>query len=530
MALKREVIREENMKRFTVRFQGWQDHQGNKIPLWKKDPELIANMRDWLEQQSNANEENFARFCLGNLMDNLYQFQQLLVSIILLHNTRFEFNLLVLLLSNFLRLVFNSLATRHLSAFLENIGQEKSKKIHEKLRYEKNKRIRLPLDDSLDQIFQYAWLEATNPINFFRNFKEEEASLIGYANSTMNRRIKDQLYGKKYPTITYTGYGLLRKLGEGERKRKKALELQGYRNFRISELLLVWECFYQICTPNFQRKIEPTIEHWQAISRQYNQLQKEPNSSVNWQTIKEWIDGCCIPAAKSYLAPQSIAIDIKNPETGEGIDIADPSPSPLESFEQEETNEIVRQFTTEFNLSHFIETLKYEDKKLLLLRYGFELRQVDVAEEFNWYKQDQSDNTRKPDNSKVTRAEDKVFRELAKTILNWMITSQIPRREEAVFIDSDWLKNMNIKSTCNILMKKHFSRLFKVFKEETTNALKQQLPELEVNNQLTDRQQFLNNYVVNQIQTSFNITLQAQGSVASKISSLLEDLLKMSQY
>lgn len=519
------------MRRFTIRFRGWQDDRGNKTPRWCQDSELAANISAWVQLHPDANEENFARFCLDDLIDNLYQFQKLLLQTGVLGNTRLEFNLLVLLLPNFLKkLVLNSLAARHLSALLEKIGYEKSEEIHNNLKYHQNNSVKLPPEDSFDQIFQYAWLEAANPLNFFINFKEQEASLIGYAGSKMKGKMKDQIFGKKYLSTTYTGYGLLRKLGEGKRKRKKVLELQGYQKPRLSNLLLTWECFYQICTPNRQGKIDPTMEHWQAIARQYNQLQKEPNSSVNWQTIKDWIDGCCIPATKSYLAPQSIAIDIKNPETGEGIDIADPSPSPVESFEQEETNEIVRQFTTEFNLSHFIETLKYEDKKLLLLRYGFELRQVDVAEEFNWYKQDKSDNTRKPDNSKVTRAEDKIFRSLAKTILNWMITSQIPRREEAVVIDSDWLKNMNIKSSCNILMKKHFSRLVKLFKEETTNALKQQLPELEVNNQLTDRQQFLNNYVVNQIQTSFNITLQADGSVATKISSLLEDFLEMPQH
>jgi hypothetical protein len=101
MTLKRGVTREDNLKRFRRRFLGWQDEKDNKIPLWKEDPELVANMRDWVEQQPDAGEEHFARFCLGDLMDNLYQFQQLLLPVGLLGNTRLEFDLLVLLLCQF---------------------------------------------------------------------------------------------------------------------------------------------------------------------------------------------------------------------------------------------------------------------------------------------------------------------------------------------------------------------------------------------------------------------------------------------
>lgn len=187
-------------------------------------------------------------------------------------------------------------------------------------------------------------------------------------------------------------------------------------------------------------------------------------------------------------------------------------------------NEIVRRLGTEFYFTNFLQNLKDKDKKLLLLRYGFELIQTDLAKEFNWY------TNNRPDNTRVSKAEDIIFRKLAKAIINWIVTSQIPRREEVVVIDSGWLKNMKIKWACEILTKKYYFGLVNSFKDEVKNTLEPQLLELEGNNQLTDRQQFLNNYVVNQIQTSFNITLQADGSVATKISSLLEDFLEMPQH
>ncbi len=482
------------MRRFTIRFRGWQDDRGNKVPRWCQNSELAANISAWIQLHPDADEENFARFCLDDLRNNL-----------------------------------NSLAARHLSALLENIGYVKSEEIYHNL-CKQNNSVQLPPEDSLDQIFQYAWLEAANPTKFFRNFKEQEPSLIGYTSSTMKTRINDQVFGKKYLTITYTGYGLLRKLGEGERKRKKILELQGYKNDRVSNLLLAWECFYQVCTPNRQHRIKPTSEHWQAITSQYNHLRKEHNPIVDCQTIQDWIDNYCIPAARNYVSPPIIYIDANNQETDEReIDIPDISLPPDEWLKQEEMKEIVRRLGTEFDFTNFLQNLKEKDKKLLLLRYGFELIQTDVAEEFNWHKNN------RPDNSRVSKAEDRILRDLAKTIMNWIVTSKIPRMEEAVVIDSEWFKNMKIKFSCEILTKRYYFDLVKSFKDEVKNTLEPQLLELEgnnqlVNNQLTDRQQFLNNYVVNQIQTSFNITLQADGSVATKISSLLEDFLEMPQH
>jgi hypothetical protein len=413
-----------------------------------------------------------------------------------------------------------------LSAFLEDIGYKKSKEIHDNLRCQKNSSIRLPPDDFIEQIFQFAWLEATNPIHFFRNFKEEEPSLVRYANSTMKRRIKDQLFGSQYPTITYTRYGLLRKLGEGERKRKEALELQGYKNYTISNLLLAWECFYQICTPNRQGKIDPKTEHWHAIASQYNQLRQEPNRIVNWQSIQNWIDNYCIPAARNYLAHRFISIDTLNKDTHEqNLDLPDAlSPSPYDLLEQGEMKEILKRLWTEFDFSKFIQNLKPEDQKLLLLRYGLKLRQVDIAEEFHWY------TGKRPDNSRVSKAEDRIFRELAKAISSWVVMSKIKQRENLGVINSEWLKKMDIKSACETLMKKYYYSPVKSIMDEARFALEQQQSDGEGNNRLADQQILIKNYIVNQLQTSFNITLPPNGHATIKISSLLEDLLKTAQY
>jgi len=509
------------MKKFTVRFRGWQDNRGNKIPLWKEDLELSANIRDWVEQQPHADEEDFAQFCLSNLIDNLYQFQQLLLQVVLFRNTRFKLNLLVLLLSNFWRLVLSSLAFRHLSAFLENIGYEKSKEIYfQKLKNQKNSIISLPPDDSLDQIFQYAWLEATNPIKFFRNFKEEKFDLICYAKSAMNRKIIDQIFLKKYPTITYSGYGLLRKLGEGERSRKKALELRGYKNFRISELLLTWECFYQICTPNHQGKIKPTIEDWQALARQYNQLRQEPLPVISWETAQNWIDNDCIPAVRNYLAPKLTSVDNINQNTNErNVDLSEElSPSLHDLLEQEEMNEFVKRLRSEFDFLKFISDLKLEDQILMLLRYGFEFKQVDIAEEFHWY------TGNRPDNSRVSKVEDRIFRDFSKALLNWAVKSRIRSEENLVNINSKWLQKMNVKSACESLTRKHYYSIVKSIMDETKLAFKQQLSTLESNNQLADQQQLIKTYIVNQIQSNFKIILPADGHAVNKISSFLEDL------
>ncbi|MFB2917858.1 hypothetical protein [Aerosakkonema funiforme] len=475
---------------------------------------MVANFTNWVQQHPDADNEDFARFCLNDLIENLYHFQRLLLQAGVLGNAKVEFGLLVLLLPNFLALVLNSLAARHLSALLERIGFDKSKKIYNKLRGQNKHNLRLPSDNSLEQVFQYALLEAANPANFFRNFKEEESFPIRYAWLAMKGKIRDKVYGKTYLSTTYTGYGLLRKLGESEKKREKVLKSQGYKDATLCNLLLAWECFYQICTPNRQRQIQPTMQQWQAIASQYNLLQKN-NSIIGWQTIKAWIDDCCIPAAQSYLDPQVTSIDASNHDSDEQtIDIPDPSPSPNDWLVQKETDRIIWDLKINLDFSKFITKLKIEDQKLLLLRYGFELKQTDVAVEFNWH------SSGSPDNSRVSKAENRIFTQLAKEILNWIITERF-QMEQPIVIDSKWLKNMEIKSAGETALKNHYYNLIQSIKHEAKIVWHQQL---------TDRQQILKNWIGNQIKIHFDITLQPNGHATNKISSLLEDLLNTAQY
>lgn len=539
-SLSGELTGENSMKMnddrmFSTRFQGWKEGK----PHWCIDLELAANVSAWFQLHLESNEENFARFCLNNLKNN-----------------------------------FSMISEKHLSAFLENVGYQAAKKVSDNLLFFQNKNINFPLDNSLEEIFQIAWLYAANPIEFFRNFEEDNFSIIGYTYSKMKGLVKDEVFGNKYPAIKYSKYGLLRKLGG--RKRKEALEREGYRdpykeleysNPSLSNFLLAWECFYQICTPSRQEGgIKPTTKHWQEIALQYNKLRKllPPGitcQTVDEQTIRNWIEEICIPAARNYLEPRTIYIDASNQETdATAIDPPTPFSSPDELLEQREINEIVKQLITEFKFSEWLKKLKAKNQAVILLRYGLKLKQIEVAEELGWY-----DKNNNPVNWKVSRNEDKVILELGKEILNWS-KQHIPKMKQnegkkeewieinpQVVLNSEWLRDMEIKPSFEALLSRDCSLLVKSFfdaalstvdptgreclrlhygerRDEAAIALDLQLPELDVKNRLADSQQNLQQYVINQIQTLLNINLQASGHAATKISSLLEDFLETAQY
>ena len=353
--------------KFAQYIEGWREG----TPCWNTDDSILkANIRAWVEWHPTPNEENFARFCLHNL-SLLTWWLELNIKYLSMEDLATNTTVELILKIIFLRVV----SKRHLSAYLEIIGYNAAKELSVKLQNQDTSRT-LPPDNSVEQIFPIAWLAAANPTQFFCKFDKQKNSLVAYTRSKMKGIIKDEIFGQKYPAIKYGKYGLLRKLGE--RKRKEALERQGYRlqEAVLFNLLLAWECFYQICTPNSQGRIQPTSEHWQAIANQYNKLRKNlPTGAacqmVDEQTVKNWIDNICIPAARNYLDPPSISIDGNNQDPDErDIDIADPNPSPDSLLEQGEMNEITqqfKQFNAKFNFLEWMAKLKPEAQAVLLL-------------------------------------------------------------------------------------------------------------------------------------------------------------------
>ncbi|NJM23836.1 MAG: hypothetical protein HC907_37180 [Richelia sp. SM1_7_0] len=137
----------ETIRLFSQRFRGWQDSNGSfatKQPRWHTNSKLQASIATWLNANSSTDKEDFAKYCLVNLDNNL------------------------------------ELLDKHLSAFLENIGYKRAKIIWKTLRERQISNQSLPLENSLEEVYQYAWLAASNPRYFYENFQRESPHLLRY--------------------------------------------------------------------------------------------------------------------------------------------------------------------------------------------------------------------------------------------------------------------------------------------------------------------------------------------------------------
>jgi hypothetical protein len=508
----------EIVRFFSCRFQGWEysnGHGSSKQPRWCADSELERSIRVWLSSNPQKDAEAFARYCLTNL-----------------GNGSFEF------------------ASRHLSAFLEHISYDIAKKVFKKLKETQSNNYSsiLPVDQSLDEIYQYGWLVASNPAEFFCKFKFEAPSLVNYTRVKMKGVINDGVFARHNTNIS--NYGLLRKLGPNQRN--KALQAQGYRNTLLSQYCLAWECFNQTCVSRGGR-ISPTNEDWQAITRQYNKLSRQlPNSqgssNINITTIKNWLNDICVPAARNFLFLQLTSTDIMNPDNALIIELPDTSPSPSGILEQLEVNEIVTSFTTNFSFSVKLVTLDTEQKKVLILRYGLQLTQIEVAQEMSWL-----DKNNRPINYKVSRCEDRIIVKLLKEIATWVMQEQA-QNQFPWFLDNfhdninlNWLGE--IKPVMEVLLIRHCSALvnswldtallpIQVINQQITQLLSlkqgnerlllfvQRVFELEEYKILTTYLLNRHQYIFEQIQTYFNVTLQPGDTVAERIMFLVLEHLK----
>ena len=326
----------EILRLFSRRFRGWRDFNGGGIsrqPCWYSDSELEASIRNWLECNSQNNPqdniESFARYCLINIK-----------------NPNFP------------------LASRHLSAFLENIGFKAAKNVFAKLRLAQNYNQRLPLDNSLDEFYQYALLAADNPNEFFENFQLNNTCIKSYAFAKMKGIIYDGVFAKKNPRIT--GYGALRKLGVSQRI--TSLQSQGYHQPLLSKLCLAWECFYQICTTKVNGRISPTQTDWQNITKLYNRLKRQLPTrqaieNIDDITIQQWLNDICIPAARKFLFPTFVSIDNFGDNSNlSPITLVDSSTLPLENLESNEISYLGKELRSFFSHTDILSTLDTQQK------------------------------------------------------------------------------------------------------------------------------------------------------------------------
>ncbi|MBD2207427.1 hypothetical protein H6G33_34210 [Calothrix sp. FACHB-1219] len=499
------------IRSFSQRFRGWQDfHQNRTIkkPYWRIDAQLQASVTSLLGVNSITNAQDFAIYCLENL-DN----HQL------------------------------ALADKHLSAYLENIGYTIAKSVFKTLRERQNSNQLLLLENSLDAVYQYAWLAASNPRNFYENFQRKSPYLLRYTEVKMKGVIHDGIFASKNTRIS--GYGLLRKLGP--RQRINALSFDGHTEPLLSQYCLVWECFNEICTA-VRGRISPNQEHWLAIAKRYNKLSHQ--SPIDSSQAQKWLHDFCIPAAREYLFPKIESIDVLNEDDNAYTkDLVDVSTLPDKALEQQEVRQLVNRLMTKLSSIDIFQELQLEEKKVLFLRYGLEMTQVEVAREMSWL-----DRENRPLNSTVCRCEDRVVPKLLKQICIWVEQQQTSNNYPYNIvlnshIDTNFLKEMKIKPAVGSLLHKYYLEVLNSIFEQVLSPVKvnnqqtrelnetinnenvlrfvEKISELESSSILANNLINSHQLIIQQIQANFDITLQTGGIAAEKVMVLVLDWLKI---
>ncbi len=257
---------------------------------------------------------------------------------------------------------------------------------------------------------------AINPVKFFENF-DSQRSTIEYWYPTLKRfsdsKIKHIII-PKFRAITgldTLGRSNLGLAARSTRKQvKEALLHSGYGEANLSQYLLVWQCFQEIRNSinlgvnNFKQ------EHFQEVANRYSEFQilglhEFENSNINGEVIKTSLENIGT-AIRQFLDPpiDSLYTSLHS-DLNETISLIENIP--YESKVDEEMNQTVAAFR-EF-ISHLLEGLKEsQEKQLLFLRYGLEMKQSQIGKELTGQAQYQ-----------ICRLLQRLNYRILKQILNW---------------------------------------------------------------------------------------------------------------
>ncbi|MBD2776594.1 hypothetical protein [Iningainema tapete] len=226
---------------------------------------------------------------------------------------------------------------------------------------------------------------AIHPVNFFKKF-DSQRSRIEYWYPTLKRysdtKFKYILINKLQDetgleTLGQTNLGLA---ARSSRKRvKEALQHSGYSLAELTQYLLIWQCFQEVrnSIKLGVDKLKP--EHFQEIAKLYSlqilSLEQKPKLSADESKI--WLENIG-KAIRQLLNPPLDSLDTYYAQLNGDVSLIDNIPAQIKV--DEEMNQIVDELRN--FLSHLLEELKEtQEKQMLFLRYGLELKQAQVGKE-----------------------------------------------------------------------------------------------------------------------------------------------------
>ncbi|MEW6491761.1 MAG: hypothetical protein AB1589_04320 [Cyanobacteriota bacterium] len=233
---------------------------------------------------------------------------------------------------------------------------------------------------------------ASHPVKFFENF-DTQRSQFEYWYPTLKRfsdaKIKYLIIPKfreltGIDTLGRTHLGLA---ARSTRKQvKEALHHLGYGQAELSRYLLAWQCFQEIRNSIKLGVNQFKLEHFQNVAKRYGELREQlalpedDNLDINGEDIKTWLENIGM-AIRKLLDPPIASLDTFSPST-KNEDISLLENIPYQPRLDEEMNQTIVAFR-EF-IAHLLEGLQEtQEKQLLFLRYGLELKQSQIGKEFS---------------------------------------------------------------------------------------------------------------------------------------------------
>jgi DNA-directed RNA polymerase specialized sigma24 family protein len=247
----------------------------------------------------------------------------------------------------------------------------------------------------LPDLFNMGFEVINDPLKFFRSFDENHSNFNGKQNSNSNywylypklktfsdNKIKFCLFPKVRELTGFTTIGLTNLGLTSRSSRKQVIEAlkQSQSPEIASQYLQAWQGLQEVKKSIKVKLNKFQPEHFQLIADRYNQLAPSQTRQIDRETICDWLEEIG-RAIRRFLEPQSISLDCQFEEGTTLIDIL-PSNQNLDEdllsqWEINQTRIALRQFIA----SWLSEIENFENRQILLLRYGFNLNQSRIAEE-----------------------------------------------------------------------------------------------------------------------------------------------------
>ncbi|AFZ21487.1 hypothetical protein Mic7113_5874 [Allocoleopsis franciscana PCC 7113] len=376
---------------------------------------------------------------------------------------------------------------------------------------------------------------ANHPVNFFENF-DSQRSQFEYWYPTLKRFVDAKIKYLIIPKFReLTGIDTLGRtpLGLAARSTRKqvkeALHYLGYTQAELSKYLLAWQCFQEIRHSIKLGVNQFKIEHFQNVAKRYCEFRDQlalpegHNRDINGEEIKTWLENIGI-AIRKLLDPPLDSLDTSLPATtDENTSLLENIPGQLkEDEEMQQTVVAFRDF-----IAHLLEGLpETQEKQLLFLRYGLELKQSQMGKEFRGQAQYQ-----------ISRLLQRLNQRILTQILNWVKqhlelepSSECLKEIEVVLyqyysdqIDVFFEKTIQVLGT----QSREVLKLFYIFQLKPSGiGTRLHKSEAEVKELLEVIKQWVCSSITEKIKAEIQLELQSQGAAQKRITTVTETRLE----